>query len=208
MFHFDLATEDALSEAIGLRLMQEVPGLQPGLLLRRGGSGYLRSRLKAFCEMARHRPLLVITDLDTARCPADLRSRWLGKLRQPAALLIRVAVTEVEAWLLADHVSMTAFLGQNAARHLPDEPDLVTNPKSLLLDLARRAPRDVRSDLCATAGAIARQGVAYNARLCGFVQDNWDPQRAASKSMSLQRCRHRLSELAAEHEQGFHQGQS
>lgn len=197
MLHVDLATEDALSEAIGLRLMREIPGLQPGLLLRRGGNGYLRTRLKAFCEMAHHRPLLVITDLDTARCPADLRLRWLGGLRQPTALLIRVAVTEVEAWLLADHVSMTALLGRNAARHLPDEPDLVMNPKSLLLDLARRAPREIRSDLCAAAGAIARQGIAYNARLCGFVQDNWDPQRAASKSISLRRCRHRLAELMA-----------
>jgi hypothetical protein len=196
MDHIDLATEDELSEAVGLRLLAEVSGVQPGLLLRQGGNGYLRSRLKAFCEMARNRPMLVLTDLDTLPCPMALRTTWFGRLTQPADLHIRVAVREVEAWLLADHVAMAGLLGVSIARRLPDDPDSLPDPKAFLLQIARRAPRNVRLDLCAPPAAIARQGLAYNARLCGFVREHWDPVRAAARSESLSRTRLRLQSLA------------
>jgi hypothetical protein len=190
-----LATEDELSEAIAHRILVDFPTISIGTSLRRGGNGYLRSRIRNFCEIAHNSPVLVVTDLDTHVCPATLRSDWLQRLANPPALLLRVAVREIESWLLADHQAIVALLGKSAARRLPDRPDILTDPKNFLLDLARHAPRDVRSALRAEPGAIARQGLGYNRHLCELVRSSWRPERAAERSPSLQRTSDRIREL-------------
>jgi hypothetical protein len=111
--------------------------------------------------------------------------------------LLRVAVREVEAWLLADHDAVRLFFGRGAAGRLPDPTDAIADPKQFLLELARLAPRDIRDDLRPAPGALSAQGLGYNVRLTQFVRENWDPRRAARRSLSLARTRHRLRELAA-----------
>jgi hypothetical protein len=194
MNEIDLATEDELSEAVAIRLIREIPGVSPGLLLRKNGNSYLRSRLRSFCEMARHRPIMVLTDLDRTTCPAVLIKVWLSRLRKPEQLLLRVAVREVESWLLADAEGIGGLLGRDISSRLPGQIDIVDNPKKLLLHLAGRAPRHIRNDLCVPLGAVAGQGLGYNSRLCNFVRQTWDPTRAAERSRSLRRTRHRLLE--------------
>ena len=192
-----LATEDELSEAVGKRLLGELHGLlDVGLLLRKGGYGYLRSRIRSFCQLARYEPVLLITDLDSWACPAELRTHWLRGLIQPSTMLIRVAVREVEAWLLADHEAMEVLLGKRCTPKLPAQPDTVVDPKALLLNLARRAAREIRMDLCFETNSGVRQGIGYNARLSMFVRDVWDPVRASVRSDSLARACRRLTELA------------
>jgi hypothetical protein len=195
MLPLTVATEDELSEAVALRILLDFPALEVGLCLRQGGNGYLRSRMRNFCEMAHRGPVLVITDLDTNICPIVLRKSWLGRLSQPPAFLLRVAVREIEAWLLADHDAVVTLIGKRAERRLPDDPDRVTDPKDLLLELARLAPRDVRLDLRAAEGAIARQGLGYNHRLSDLVSSSWRPERAAQRSPSLQRTIQRIGQL-------------
>jgi len=162
-----LATEDELSEEVCLRLAQEV-GLTVHQRLRRGGSGYLKSRVLNFLQMAEHIPILMLTDLDQSPCAQTLISDWLGPRQQPPGFLFRVAVREVESWLLADHAAMSDFLGLNIGA-LPKEPDQLNDPKQALLALAQRARREVRDDLVVRRGAIASQGLGYNARLCNLV---------------------------------------
>jgi hypothetical protein len=196
MLPLTVATEDELSEAVAQRLLLDFPSLEVGLWLRRGGNGYLRSRIRKFCEMARHSPVLVITDLDTNTCPAALCRTWLGNLSHPPGLLLRVAVREIEAWLLADHDAMVALIGKHANGRLPDNPDYLHDPMDRILELEKRAPRAVRLDLRAEAGALARQGLGYNHRLCALVRSSWRPERAAERSPSLRRTIKRISELA------------
>lgn len=191
-----LATEDELSEAVGRRLLTgALHRLEAGLLLRRGGSGYLRSRMGNWCALAKRQPLLLLTDLDQGRCASVLIQDWLGEHHQPEDLVLRVAVREVEAWLLADHEAIQRLLGKKG--QLPVDPDALSDPKQRLLQLARLANRDVRRDLVAEKGAIAAQGIAYNARLCEFVSKDWDPQRASLRSESLRRARLRIDQLSA-----------
>jgi hypothetical protein len=191
-----IATEDELSEAVARRLVAEVrPTLQVTQTLRRNGFGYLRSKMTSWCELARHQPVLLLTDLDQLACPVELLQQWRGALNPPADLLMRVAVREVEAWLLADHEAMRSLLGERG--RLPAEPDKLTDPKATLLQLATKyAPRDVRADLVKPIGAMASQGIGYNARLTRWVQSHWQPHRASECSPSLQRARIRLQELA------------
>lgn len=191
-----LATEDELSEAVGLRLVAEVaPAFQVGLRLRKGGYGYLRSKLKSFCQIARRQPVLLITDLDRHPCAATLIAEWLRQLPHDDGLLFRVAVREIESWLLADHEAIRSLLGPRATR-LPAYPDMLADPKRALLDLARSAPRRIRANLCAEAGAIAAQGLGYNRTLADWVHRKWSPARASSRSDSLHRARRRLRQLA------------
>jgi hypothetical protein len=197
MLPVTLATEDELSETIVLRILADYPSVLIGSCLRQGGNGYLRSRIRKFCEIARHSPVLVVTDLDTHGCPAALRADWLHQLPPPPALLLRVAVREIESWLLADHDAILALLGKPVRRRLPDNPDTLPDPKDFLLDLAVRAPKTVRQALRAEPGAIARQGLGYNNHLCALVRASWRPERAAERSPSLQRTIARIRELVA-----------
>jgi hypothetical protein len=145
--------------------------------------------------MARREPLLLITDLVRHHCPASLIDDWIRRTPRATGLLFRVAVREIEAWLLADHDAMRALLGRSTL-DLPDLPDTLADPKRALLNLAGVGRREVRADLRAEAGAIAAQGLGYNRRLTDFVRSEWNPTRASSRSESLRRARHRIRQLA------------
>lgn len=192
-----LATEDELSETVGLRLLAECGLLDAGqpLLLRKNGSGYLKSKMKSWHEMARNGMVLLLTDLDRLECPVSLLSDWLGVRRQlPENLLLRVAVREIESWVLADHLGVHILFGKEL--RLPVAPDELPDPKQHLLMLARKASRRVRENSVVQRGAVASQGVGYNRLLSSWVQSEWSPERAAQRSPSLRRTRDRLREFA------------
>lgn len=189
-----LATEDELSEAVGRRLLAEgACQFHIGPVLRRGGSGYLHSRMKSWCELARSQSILLITDLDRHACPVTMKADWLRGYQAPENLLFRIAVREIESWLLADHEAIRVLLGKGVS--LPSDADGIVNPKQRLLQLASKAKRQIREDLVAVDGATTRQGIAYNARLRVFVGTVWEPARAARNSDSLRRARRRIAEL-------------
>ncbi len=182
-----VATEDILSEEVGIRLASEA-GFTVDQKLRREGSGYLKTRVKAFCEISRRLPVLVIADLDRKVCPPAMIESWFGSLQRPRNLLFRVAATEIESWVLADHLGIGGLLKLRVDK-IPRDPDALIDPKATLVALARRAPRSVRDDIVPYKGSVAAQGLNYNRRLVDFVQNSWDPQRAATRSRSLQRAR-------------------
>ena len=192
-----LATEDALSEAVGQRIVEDAgSGLAVRQTLRRDGFGYLKARMRNFCELARHTPVLLLTDLDTEECPATLITDWSRRDKIPKQLMFRVAVHQVEAWLLADRDGMARLL-KVSVRHVPRDPDALPNAKRSLLHLAQRAPRAIRDALVVERGAVAAQGLGYNAVLANFVRTAWDPCKAVRRSNSLARARMRVNELAA-----------
>ena len=198
MMQVALATEDILSEAIGLRLLSELPvPVTPGLLLRKNGFGYLRSGMDSWRQLAQRQIVVILTDLDQLACPVALRADWLGNKPAPANLMLRIAVREVESWVLADHEAMRKLIGKKGT--LPSDPDTLPDPK--------QPTRPVREDLVKEAGAVASQGIGYNRRLASWVRSDWSPERAAQRSPSLQRTRMRLNELAlrlqASSDQGF-----
>ena len=191
-----LATEDALSEAVGDKLVSEhASHLHIAQRLRRNGFGYLRSRLPNFCEMAVHQPVLLITDLDRRPCAGALVSDWMKGREKPTGLLLRVAVREVEAWVLADHVAVRSVL-RRPTQSLPHDPDGLDDPKQYLINLAKKGPRAMRDAVVPATGAIAAQGLGYNEFLVAMINQQWSPERAAERSDSLRRARGRLAQLA------------
>ena len=194
MLYVALATEDELSEAVGKRLLSEIEyPVEASLLLRRNGYGYLRSGVRKWCELATQQPVVLLTDLDRYVCPLELIHDWFANVVRPNRLIFRIAVREIESWLLADHDAIRELFGQKG--RLPTDPDALSDPKAKLLALAKNASKDVRLDLIKEEGAVAFQGIGYNARLTDFVSNVWDPERAASRSASLKRTRERLQEF-------------
>jgi hypothetical protein len=194
MTALSLLTEDVLSEAVALQLLSEV-GIpaQNVQLLGRNGFGYLRSKVANWKELARRRYVLLLTDLDQLACPVAMRRDWLGADPIPPQLWMRIAVREVESWLLADHDAMRQLMGR--AGKLPAAPDELPDPKAHLLRLAQQAPRRVRQELVKEKDAMASQGIGYNTVLCEWVRTTWCAQRAAERSPSLRRTRLRLQDL-------------
>jgi hypothetical protein len=152
--------------------------------------------MKSWVQISQRQGVLLLTDLDRLECPFVLRRDWLKGLTPPPNLVLRVAVRTVESWVLSDQQAMRRLIGTRAV--LPRRPDELPNPKQYLLKLAERAPREVRFDLVKQQGAMASQGLGYNARLSEWIRSAWSPSRAAEISPSLQRARERLRERDAQ----------
>ena len=193
-----LAVEDDLSEWILRRLLAERSvAYAIGAVFKQGGFGYLKKQSPAFNNMAKACPVLLLTDLDQRPCAPELLDEWLKHPKHPDFLL-RVAVREVEAWLLACDGELRRFLGIRRALHF-SAPEILPDAKAELLKLAadstRRELREaiVRRD---RSGKL-RQGPAYNSTLAAFVGQKWQSAAASAKCPSLRRMINALSALEA-----------
>lgn len=196
MEYICVATEDVLSEAVALKLI----GLTNGKLvvsqkLRKNGFGYLKSKFPNFCNLAKNMPVVLITDLDHCPCAPSLIEKWKKEEALPYNLIFRVAIREIESWILADRDGFSDFLKISKSL-IPIAPDQLSNPKATLLSLAQKAPRNLKDGLVAKKGTLAIQGVEYNLILSHFVNQLWNPLKAADNSDSLNRAVKRIKEFA------------
>ena len=189
----NLAVEDELSEAVLRRILSHLDrGYAVGTAYRQGGFGYLRRTITGWNRAAQGTPFIVLTDLDEYTCPRALIEQWL-KEPQHENLVFRVAVREVEAWLLADPENLAHYLRVQQAQ-LPTDPDTLPDPKRAILDLARKSrSSEVRGRIVPKRGSTAQQGPDYNGCLAGFVATGWNIGAAARQSPSLRRAVRRLA---------------
>lgn len=185
----NLVVEDLLSEAVALKILGESSQSFAVGTRYRGlqGSGYIRKKLTGFNRAARATPFLVLTDLDRTTCPPQLLQAWFS---EPASknLIFRIAVREVEAWLLAHRDGIATFLGIHKEL-IPSNVESIENPKEVLITLARKSKRrDIREDIVPPAVSTSQQGPNYNGRLIRFVEESWNPLRAMQNSESLNRA--------------------
>lgn len=191
-----LAVEDDLSEWLLRRVLSErTVRYLVGPVFKKTGSGYLKKQSPAFNNMAKTCPVLLLTDLDRRPCAPELLHDWLAHPRHPDFLL-RVAVREVEAWLLASDVELGRFLGVRRVLNFA-EPEALDDPKAELLKLASVSQRrDIREAIVRRdAGGNLRQGPAYNSTLAKFIEQQWKLDAACAKCPSLQRMINALSAL-------------
>jgi len=182
------AVEGNVDEAVVRRLIEHVGGT-PGPVYGRNGKDHLRQRIANYNQAARLSPWVVLVDLDhDAECAPPLRSAWLPTLSP--YLCLRVAVRQVEAWLLADRERFAKFLSVSTSR-IPHNPESVEHPKNKLVEIARYSRRrDIREDMVPRPGSGRSVGPAYTARLIEFViseRTGWRPEVAARYSDSLNR---------------------
>jgi hypothetical protein len=189
------AVEGHLDDAVARKLIQAV-GAEPGTVYGKRGKHGLKHKIGAYNNAARHGPWLVLVDLDhDADCAPPIRDSWVPKSSR--YLCFRVVVREIESWLLADCEQLAKFLGVRPQR-IPDRPEVLDDPKTTLIELARKSSRrDIRQDLVPRPGSDRSVGPAYSSRLTEFVEKDWRPEVAAHRADSLDRamrCLRRLME--------------
>jgi hypothetical protein len=186
--YINLVFEDDLSGAVLQRLVAQVrPDCVIGLSYRTGGKGNIKRKLKGFNHAAKGMPYLVLVDLDDEyECPPTLLKDWFGYERH-SNLYFRVAVREVESWLLASRSAFSNYLSI-PQDEIPQNTDEIENPKDFLLTLAKKSrKKTIRDDLVPRMGITAKVGPNYNAQLAGFVNQIWDYKEALRFSLSLKR---------------------
>ena len=187
------AVEGVVDEAVIRKLIQET-GASVGAVYGRKGKPHLRQRISAYNQAARRNPWVVLVDLDRdPDCAPVLRTAWIPI---PARLMcFRVAVREVEAWLLADSEGLARFLGIPQAR-IPTDPESLVSPKETMIGLARLSRRnEIRDDIVPCPRSGRQIGPAYTSRMTEFVNRLWRPEVAQRSSESLRRCRLRIQEM-------------
>ena len=190
------AVEGLLDETV-LRALIRLVGAIPGPFYGRHGKEYLRKNWGGYNQAALSAPWVVLVDLDQdAGCAPPFRATWVPS---PAPLMcFRVAVREIEAWLLADRQRLAQFL-RIPLGMIPRNAESLFDPKRTMVDLARHSRHaSIRHEMVPHRESGRMVGPAYNARLMEFVANRrkgWRPQVAAESSESLRRCLRCLGRL-------------
>lgn len=182
------AAEGLLDEQVLRRLLaQSGRRFAPGACYGKRGRDHLGQNVPRFSRAAAHQPFIVLADLNHDECPPALIRQWLPG-GPHSNLVLRIAVREVEAWLLADRQEFAEFIGVHLAR-LPSQPDNEADPKALVVNFARRSRyRAVGEDVAPAPGSTSQVGKNYVGQLTRFVSNHWQVERARRHSPSLDRA--------------------
>lgn len=193
--------EGPSDEGVVFSILRE-SGLVPGRFHGRNGKPAIRKKIDNYNRAGRFGPWFVVVDLDNKTdCPAEIRREWVPSPER--YFVFRVAVVEMESWLLADVEKVARFLGVSRSV-LPRNPDDLADAKDTLMRLAARSnKRAIREGLVPRLGSGASVGPTYVSDLREFGLNEWRPAVAAENSPSLQRCLDALKRLKEDLKQEF-----
>jgi hypothetical protein len=160
------------------------------------GKSRLDEDLRGYNEAARGAPWFVLRDLDQdAPCAGALLDRM--KFKASRWMCFRLAVRELESWLLADVHAVARFFDVQEA-WIPENPDGQIDPTEVLVGLARRSRNSaIRRAMVPSLGASTAVGPLYEAMVIEFGSKHWNLLRACRRSESLRRARKALRALGA-----------
>ena len=182
-----IAVEGNLDEAVAERLITLCGG-QPGEVSPKQGRPYVLEHIGGYNEGARYGGIwFVLVDLD--RKPDCAPELVADALPNPAeGMCFRVAVREVEAWLLADRAGFAKWAGVPVNR-IPIDVEAIPQPKEWLVAIMRESRRrEWREAIVPREGSRGTEGPAYTSALTEFVATDWDVEAAASVAPSLARA--------------------
>ncbi len=151
------------------------------------GKTNLDRKLFSYNQAAKHSPWFVLRDMDTdADCAPTLINELVPYVSQ--LMCFRIAVRELEAWVLGDAERIADFLGVSNKK-IPLNPESLTDPKSQLINLARKSKKkEIREGMVPREGSGGLEGPEYTSMLSQFIMTNWRPDIAAQRCDSLRRC--------------------
>lgn len=188
-----IVVEDELSGAVMNRLVEySGRNLVVNRIFNARGNGKLRAGMAKYREASRILPHIVLTDLDRCPCSPELVKAWNAD-RLPTQMLFRVAVREVEAWLMADRAGIAKFMHIDVSK-VPHAPEAEEDPKQTLINLARRSrKRRFAQEIVPEPGSSASIGPLYNFHFVNFVNSEWDINNACQCAPSLAKALIRVS---------------
>lgn len=194
-----LAVEDTLSRAVARRLVYEYLPLAH-IFEEFVAGGSVENRIPGLNQRALYvGPVLALADLDSPMsCPAALVGQYSSGLTISPRMLIRVAVLEIESWIMADRAGTAGWLGI-ATSTVSRNPESLNDPKRSLVQLASRSRKRLLKEAIAPRNVLGtnRTGPGYNETISEFVALHWNPEAARRNSPSLDRAIVRIAELAS-----------
>ena len=186
--YINIAFEDVLCEAVINRLLSQV---WPEAIIYKKfhgrGSGYLKTHLQAFIHSSRSTPFFVLLDSDNEGCAKKMLDS-LSLKAPPYNFILRIAVHEVESWILADYDNFLKVINVKSG-HCPVNTDTIKQPKEYILNLARKSASSmIKKSLLPTKDGGALQGPGYNSVMVRFALEKWDIFNASLRSESLKRA--------------------
>lgn len=151
------------------------------------GFGYIKANIKGFNQASKFSPFIILTDLDNLPCPVNLIEDWLPKKIHEKYLIFRIAVKEVESWLLADIEGFSSYSGVSEA-NFPKLPELENDPKATLIGIIKKSSKRKIKDDILPINSNAKIGPNYNNRLGDFVFYHWNINTAQNRSSSLKKA--------------------
>lgn len=187
--------EDELSGAVIDRILSTY---RPDISIQKSVPGYgfgkIKKNLPAYNKTAKAGfPYFILTDLDTALCAPQLIDDWTKSAPLSSNLFFRIAVREVESWILADRENIAKYLGIPISK-IPLDTDSIPDPKQLICNLARKSKKKAVREGIPPKDQYAVQGYDYNALLGFFIQNVWNISNAVECSSSLKRTVERLED--------------
>jgi hypothetical protein len=94
---------------------------------------------KSKLEMSRRGILnLILTDLDKYKCPPSLIRDWfdIKEASLPEKLVFRVAIREIESWILADVIKFSGYF-EVSKDNFREKPDEIRDPKQYIFNVIR-----------------------------------------------------------------------
>ncbi|WP_156810469.1 hypothetical protein [Pseudoxanthomonas sp. GW2] len=170
-------------------------GIEVGTVFGKRGVGYVVSRAEGFAVRGQYSPILILADfmdVDGA-CPPVARRELVAN--DYPLTLVRLAVNEIESWLLASRRELARYLGVSLDR-VPEVPDDVVDPKRELVNIARdsRKPR-IREIFVPKEGCSSVVGIGYVDGFQEFLTTHWSLESAVENSPSFRKFVDRSREL-------------
>jgi len=167
--YVNIAFEDALSEIVIQRILVHAgeKANRKFVILRRyrgRGFGGLKAKIEKFNAASVITPYVVLTDLDQNKCPVALVKEWL-KCDLHANMIFRIAVREVEVWLLADEDKLRAYLSVNKVYRV-ENPDSIEDPKNFIFQMVRKSKSKVIKDAILPKVMLALTIMVFLENLC------------------------------------------
>lgn len=202
-----ISAEDAVTRAVIERLLlycsprfkvlKEIPA--------RGGK--IKSMISALNKLALSKPVILLTDLDTADCAPQLKEKLLNNEQQSPNFLLNIAIDEAEAWLMADREGFAKYF-KIPTDDMPNSAlQKMGGMKQVLeMSFALKSSMDLTHRLVALSTdeevkkqigvhGTACKGKEYNTAIVPFIKNTWDISAAMQNSNSLTRMVNRLQLL-------------
>jgi hypothetical protein len=152
------------------------------------GFSWIKNNINYFNRASTNTTFLILVDLDQDPCPSRKIMDWLEDPKG-SNLLLRIAVKEIESWIVGDTKNFAKFLHVREDR-LMKNVDSIRDPKKYIFSLAHQSGIRQLSGICPNPGA--RIGPEYNEKMTKFVNSSWNPTLAMKNSRSLKRSIIRL----------------
>ena len=196
MIYFTSVYEDEPTHQVMLKLYNYFQGcFYEAFAIPCHGKGKIKKQITAYNQAAQHGYYFVITDLDNKyACAPLLIKDWLPDLASNQ-LLFRIAVQEIESWLLADRDNFAAFFSVNI-NLIPLKPDDEINPKHTVISLAKKSRKREIREAIVPIDAYVKNGPGYNTQFQKYIENHWNIDSARKNSPSLDRAIKSLEKIA------------